>query len=669
MIAKIPSPIVARYEKLKAAVAKHRYNYHVLNRETISQTALDSLKAELVALENAHPSLITPDSPTQRVAGAPLKGFQKVTHQIPQWSLNDAFTETEVREFAARVERWLEKKNGRPVSPTYLCELKIDGLHIVLEYHGGLLARAATRGDGTVGENVTLNIRTIEAVPLRLNEPLDLIVEGEVWLSKRRLKKINTARRLQDEEEYANPRNLAAGTVRQLDSKIAAARKLDIFIYDLAKGDVPKSQALELEQLRTLGFKVNRHHLLCKNIDQVIAFWRQWHQDKTKLDYLIDGLVVKVNERIYQDQLGYTGKGPRFAVALKFPAEQVTTVVEEIVLQVGRTGIVTPVAKVRPVLVAGSTITRATLHNEDQIKRLEVRLGDTVILQKAGDVIPEILAVVKELRPRGTKRYVFPKKIAACGGDGRIQRAPGEAAYRCVNQSGSVQSRHRLCHFVSKKALNMAGVGPRIINLLLDHKLINTYADLYTLKAGDLETLPGLGTKAAENIIQAIESARRVTLERLLVGLSINHVGGETARLLAAKFGSLAALAKSRTDDLAAINGVGETVAEAVTNWFASRENQVVLNSLIEQIAVLPPAQIKNNGSLAGKTLVFTGTLPTLSRTEAANMARQSGVKVVTSIGRATDYLVAGLGGSSKRATAKTLDIKIIDETTFRKLL
>jgi len=671
MTTKPPAEITARYEKLKTTVAYHRYQYHVLDKETISSVALDSLKAELVALEKSHPSLITPDSPTQRVAGAPLKAFRKATHKVAQWSLNDAFTEAEVREFATRVERWLEKKNGRSVKPTYLCELKIDGLHIVLEYRQGILTRAATRGDGTVGEDVTLNIRTIEAVPLKLTKPIDIIVEGEVWLGKKRLKEINAARRKEKKEEYANPRNLAAGTVRQLDPKVVATRKLDIFIYDIASGEVPKSQAAELKLLLSLGFKVNQHHRHCQNIGEVITFWQEWHKKKDKLDYLIDGLVVKVNEKIYQDQLGHTGKGPRFATALKFPAEQATTVVEDIVLQVGRTGIVTPVAKVRPVLVAGSTITRATLHNEDQIKRLDIRLGDTVILQKAGDVIPEILAVVKELRPKGAKQYMFPKKVATCGGDGSILRVPGEASYRCVHQGGEAQNRHRLYHFVSKGALNMAGVGPRIIDLMLDHNLINSPADLYTLRVGDLETLPGFKSRAATNVIRAIDNARQVPLERLLVGLSIDYVGSETARLLAAKFGSLEALIKSSVADLIAVDGVGETVAKSVSDWFKDKENKTALTALTKQITVLSP---KKNTSVAlpltGKTIVFTGTLPTLSRTEAATLARQSGAKVATSVSKTTDYLVAGQGkGGIKQATAKALNTKIIDEPTFRKLL
>ena len=440
-------------------------------------------KHELVIIEEEYPSLITPDSPTQRVAGEPLSQFKKVVHKVPQWSLNDAFDDNEIKAFDERVKRMLAKELGRSVSPTYTCELKIDGLHVVLEYKNGILDVAATRGDGKVGEDVTHNVRTIESVPLKLSEPVNCIVEGEVWLGKKQLEKINKDRTKNEKDVYANPRNLAAGTIRQLDPKVAARRKLDTFIYDISLGEDVYSQKDELERLRQLGFKVSNQYKVCDTIEEVITFWKSWHNKKEKKDYLIDGVVVKVNEREYQDVLGFTGKGPRFAIAIKFPAEQATTVVEDIQLQVGRTGKVTPVAHLRPTLIAGSVVSRATLHNEDQINRLDVRIGDTIVLQKAGDIIPEVVSVVLELRPKNTKRYVFPKMVDGCGGDGSIERVKGEAAYRCVVADSDFLHRQRLYHFVSKKALNMDGIGPRIIDLLLDNDLIaEAYEFVYSCR-------------------------------------------------------------------------------------------------------------------------------------------------------------------------------------------
>ena len=400
MKSKASKEIIERLAKLKASIERHRYNYHVLDKPEISDEALDSLKNELVKIETEYPELITPDSPSQRVAGAPLPEFKKVAHKVPQWSFNDAFTIEDIREFDARTKRFLKSQTGKDIWPSYVCELKIDGLKIVSEYKKGLLVGAATRGDGKVGEDVTMNIRTIESVPLRLNKDVDIIVEGEVWLSKRNFEKLNKEQKKKDKPLYANPRNVAAGTIRQLDPSIVAGRRLETFTYDIASyGEkMPVKQELELALLNELGFKVNRYFEPCKNIEEVISFWQKWQKKKDSLDYFIDGVVVKVNEKEYQDILGFTGKAPRYGIAFKFQAEQVTTVVEDIQLQIGRTGVLTPVAHLKPVLVAGSTVSRATLHNEDEIRRLDVRVGDTVILQKAGDVIPDIVKVLVEFR-------------------------------------------------------------------------------------------------------------------------------------------------------------------------------------------------------------------------------------------------------------------------------
>ena len=664
----VPNEILLRYEKLKKSINHYRYLFHVENKEEISGEALDSLKHELVQIEQQYPTIITADSPSQRVAGTALAKFKKVTHKVPQWSLNDAFDEIEIREFDVRIKRMLKTHTGKEMSPAYTCELKIDGLHMVLEYKQGMLTTAATRGDGAVGEDVTHNIRTIESIPLSLSEQVDIVVEGEVWLSKEQLSVINAERILQKEEVYANPRNLAAGTIRQLDPKIAAARKLDSFVYDISLGERPVSQMQELSRLRELGFKVNTHAVVCMSIEEVLTFWKQWHVAKDKQEYLVDGVVVKVNDVELQQILGYTGKGPRFALALKFPAEQSTTIVEDIQLQVGRTGAVTPVAHLRPVVVAGSTVSRASLHNEDQIARLGVRIGDTVVVQKAGDVIPEIVSVVRELRPRGTHAYTFPKTVDGCGGDGSIERIPGESAYRCVTLDSEFLYRKRMYYFVSKGALNVDGVGPRIIDALLDNGLVQTYEDLFTLKVGDIQVLEGFKEKAAQNVVAALQRATRVPLHRLLIGLSIEHVGEETARLIAGHFGSLDAIRNARVEELAAMFGVGDVVATSLVKWMKDAHNIAMLTGILKHLVIENPHK-SSAGLLQGKTFVFTGTLPTLGREEAKELARKAGGHIAAQVSSQTNYVVVGGDAGSKEKSAKALGIPMLSEKEFLALL
>ncbi|HEX8993927.1 MAG TPA: NAD-dependent DNA ligase LigA, partial [Candidatus Paceibacterota bacterium] len=501
----VPKDARTRHEKLKSAIDHYRTQYHVHDREEIPESARDSLMHELAELERQYPELITPDSPTQRVAGVPLPQFKKVRHAVAQWSFNDVFSPDEVREFDGRVKRFLKERNVHDDSVEYVCELKIDGLKIVFTYEKGLLVTAATRGDGVVGEDVTHNVRTIESVPLSLSRPIDIIVEGEVWMSTKNLEALNKEQEKKGAPLYANPRNVAAGSIRQLDPKIAAARKLDVFIYDVAKTSepFPKTQWEELDYLRELGFKVNKNAELAAGVDGVIAYWEKWKSAATRTDlkmgrgrtsslpYWIDGIVLKVNEKKYEDVLGYTGKAPRFAVAFKFPAEQVTTVVEDIVFQVGRTGVITPVAHLTPVSVAGTTVSRATLHNEDEIRRLDVRVGDTVILQKAGDVIPDIVQVLPEMRTGKEKKFVWPTKIAECGGDGSIERVPGQAAWRCVDHDSFAVLRRKFYLFVGRSALDIVGCGKKTIDLLLEQGLIHDFDDLFTLTKGDVEALPG----------------------------------------------------------------------------------------------------------------------------------------------------------------------------------
>lgn len=676
----IPKEARERVNKLKAAIEKYRYEYHVLDKSTISPEALDSLKHELVALEEEYPELVTPDSPTQRVAGKPLPEFEKVLHDVPQWSFNDAFSEDDISAFDERVKRFLKTKYQGPTlisrtdldKPSYICELKIDGLKIILEYKKGLLVRAATRGDGLVGEDVTQNVKTIEAVPLRLTRAIDCIVEGEVWMRKSRLVEINKEQVKRGEPLYANPRNVAAGSIRQLDSSITASRKLEMFVYDLASSseELPETQEKELLILRDLGFKVNPHFKRCPDVDSVVAYWKEWQEKAAKEDYLIDGVVVKVNKRSLQETLGYTGKAPRFGIAFKFPAEQVTTVLLDIVFQVGRTGVVTPVAVLKPVSVAGSTVSRATLHNEDEIKRLDVRIGDTVILQKAGDVIPDIVSVVPELRPKNSKPYRFPTHVDACGGDGRIERIPGMAAWRCVNKNSVAAERRKLYYFAGKHAFDIDGLGPKVIDLLLDSKLISGATDLFTLKRGDLLALPRFGEKSADNLLVAIETARKTTLPRFLVSLSIPQVGEETAEDVAERFGSIEKIRRAGFEDFDGIENVGPVVAHALADWFSDPHHQRLLDRLLREVSIKRMERKDiSKLPLVGKTFVLTGTLSSMDRDEAKRRIKALGGSISESISKKTSSLVAGEKAGSKLEKAKTLGVSVLSEEEFLKIL
>ena len=675
----IPKDVRARYEKLKTTINHYRRLYHVYDKEEISQEALDSLKHELAELEGLYPALVAPDSPSQRVAGASLPFFKKVRHKVAQWSFNDAFTPDEIRDFDARVKRFLTPSFGG-VSPEYVCELKIDGLKIVLEYEKGLLKVAATRGDGIVGEDVTNNIRTIESVPLSLARPIDIVVEGEVWMSSKNLEILNRERLKAGEPLFANPRNAAAGGIRQLDPALAAKRKLDVFIYDVAQTSeqFPRTQIEELEYLRELGFKVNPHHAFAHTIDEVIRYWEKWQPrrqgvgvpTKTSGEYWIDGIVVKINEKKYEETLGYTGKAPRFAIAFKFPAEQVTTIVEDIVLQIGRTGVLTPVAHLAPVSVAGSVVSRATLHNEDEIKRLDVRVGDTVVLQKAGDVIPDIVRVLTEMRPRDAKPYKWPTHVAECGGDGRIERVPGAAAWRCVNKNSFAIVRRRFHNFVGKHALDISGFGPRTVDQLLEKGLVQHYDELFTLKPGDLLNLEGFAEVSAEKLFAAIQKSRRVSLARLIIGLSIPQVGEETAILLAESFSTLRALAKAKEEELMNVDGVGPIVSKAVADWFALKRHKELLVRLQKVLTIEPPPKKeKSRVSLGGKTFVLTGTLSKMPRDETKEKIRKLGGDISSTVSAKTDYVVAGENPGSKYEEARRLGVSVLSEAEFLKLL
>jgi DNA ligase (NAD+) len=668
----IPADIRVRYRKLVETVNHYRVQYHVYDREEISATALDSLKHELSEIEKEYPSIVAPDSPSQRVAGEPLPGFKKVRHAVQQWSLNDAFSADDIRDFDERVKRFLSASIEDP-RPSYVCELKIDGLKIVLAYERGLLKSAATRGDGVVGEDVTHNVRTIDSVPLALTRAVDVIVEGEIWLPAKELERINRERKAQGEPLFANPRNAAAGSIRQLDPKIAASRKLDVFIYELASTSeaFPKDQIGELEYLRDLGFKINNQFKHAKKIEEILAFWEEWREKGRKQQYWVDGVVVKVNEGVYERALGYTGKGPRFAIAFKFPAEQVTTRVEDIVLQVGRTGVLTPVAHLAPVAVAGTVVSRATLHNEDEIKRLDVRIGDTVILQKAGDIIPDIVKVLTELRTGKEKKYRWPKKVAACGGDGSIERVPGQVAWRCVNLESPERRKRAFAYFVSKQGLDIAGLGKETAAQLIEEGVITTFDEVFELEEGDFLSLEGFAEISAKKAVAAIRKAQNppggVPLEKFITALSIQNVGEETARDLAERFGSIEKLRHASLEDLEAINGIGGVVAKSLYDWFRDRTNSAFADRLLKHLTVAKTEK-KQRGTFTGKTFVFTGTLANISRDEAEEIVRKLGGKAVGSVSSKTSYVVAGAEAGSKLDKARDLGVEILSEKEFLRL-
>ncbi len=666
----VPASIRERVEALRAAITAYRTLYHERDESPISPEALDSLKYELAQLEAQFPELVTKDSPTQTVAGTVRPELSKVKHVVPQWSLDDAFSEEDVRAFDERVRRSLNKA-GSIEMPTYSAELKIDGLHIVLTYEKGTLTTAATRGDGRIGEDVTHNVQTIASIPASLREPIDIVVEGEVFMTRSGLLALNKEQEELGKPLFANPRNAAAGSLRQLDSRIAAKRHLGAFLYDIdmTSGTMPLTQSQELSYLERLGLPVNPHRVEGASIDDVLAFWNTWNGTaRENEDYLIDGVVIKVDSREQQELLGYTGKGPRFAIAYKFPAEQVTTVVEDITLQVGRTGVLTPVAHLRPVSVAGTTVARATLHNEDFILEKDVRIGDTVILQKAGDIIPELVQVLPEFRTGRERIWKFPSHTPLCGGDGMIERVPGTAAYRCVTQGSFSQQERKLAHFTGKSALDIDGCGKKTVSLLMQHELVSDFDDFFDLTYDEVLQLPGFKELSARNLIEAIDSRRSVRLARVLVGLSIPHIGEETAYLLERTFRSFDTLARASKEELVAVDGIGEIVADALVQWFSDTENSALLERLQKHLTI-ETYVASGKGTLDGVSVVITGTLPTLSREQAEQMVREAGGTPAGSVSKKTGFVVAGESAGSKLEKARELGVLVLDEAAFLKRL
>lgn len=645
-----------RIAKLRQEIDYHRYLYHVENREEISAEALDSLKHELAQLEESFPQLITPDSPTQRVAGEALPGFATVEYDVPMLSLMDVFSREELA-------AWSERLTKQRAISEYYAELKYDGLAISLRYESGLLVQAATRGNGRVGEDVTANVRTIESVPLRLREDVTVEVRGEVIMTRSVFKQINNQQQRSGGQLYANPRNLAAGTLRQLDPRLVAERPLSFVAYGLLGEDLATHDA-EHDRLRQLGFR-SGDGLVCRDLDAITRYYDAVLQERNRFDFQIDGIVVQVNDRSSFAGLGTVGKAPRGSVAYKFPPEQVTTVIEDIRVNVGRTGAVTPFAVLTPVRVAGTTVSRATLHNEEEVARKDIRIGDTVILQKAGDIIPEIVQSLPKLRTGAERPFRMPKHCPNC--QTLLEKPPGEVVTRCPNRGCFALEVGRLEHFVSRDAFDIEGIGEKLVRQLLQEHIVRDPSDLFALTVGDLEPLEGFAEKKADKIIEGIAAAKEIALDRFVYALGIRHVGQQTSIDLADHFATLTAFRRATRSELDEVPGIGAVVADTLVAWLGDDEHQQLIDRLLAAGIIVTSQE--RTGELADKIFVVTGTLETMSRETAEGAIRQRGGKATGSVSKQTSYVVVGANPGSKAAKAEQLGIPVIDEEGFRKLL
>ncbi|GAV26259.1 DNA ligase (NAD(+)) LigA [Carboxydothermus islandicus] len=654
-----------RIEELRALLHYHNYRYYVLDQPEISDAEYDRMLRELISLEQQYPEFITPDSPSQRVGGEVAKEFREVAHLKPMYSLDNAFGPEDLREFDRRVRSLLP---GQEVE--YEVELKIDGLAISLVYENGVLVRGATRGNGTTGEDITANVKTIKAIPLKLRKPIPLLeVRGEAYMPKESFARLNEQREERGEPLFANPRNAAAGSLRQLDPKVTAERDLSAFMYAIGEvqGYEPKTQAELMEWLLELGFKVNPYREVFNNIEDVINYCQSWHDKRFSLPYVIDGLVIKVNSLAQQEILGYTAKSPRWAIAYKFPAEIAETRLKDIIVRVGRTGVLTPTAIFEPVSLAGTTVTRASLHNEDYIREKDIRIGDIIRVQKAGEIIPEVVEVVKEKRTGAEKEFVMPDTCPVC--QGKAVRLPGEAAWRCTNASCPAQLKEGIVHFASRGAMNIEGLGPAVAELLLDAGLIHNYADLYYLSAEEVAKLPRMGKKSAENLINAIEKSKQNSLERLIYGLGIRLVGEKAARDLAVYFKELDRLILASEEEIMTIPSVGPKMAASIKAFFAQKENLELIEKLkAAGVNTKYLAEVRDN-RLEGLTFVLTGTLSSFTRKEAEQLILSLGGKVSSSVSKKTSYVVVGEDPGSKLTKAKELGIPILTEEEFRQMV
>ncbi|GGK28807.1 DNA ligase [Caldalkalibacillus thermarum] len=660
-----------RLEELYEQIETHNYHYFVLDDPLISDQEYDALMQELIKLEEQFPELKKPNSPSERVGGEPLPYFVKVEHEIPMLSLANAFSEQDLRDFDRRVRQGLAP--GEEVE--YVCELKIDGLAVSLRYENGQFVRGATRGDGTTGEDITQNLKTIRSIPLRLKEPVDLEVRGEAYMPKAEFERINKLRAEQGLELFANPRNSAAGSLRQLDPKIAAERKLDIFLYGIAqiKGINVESHSEGLAVLERLGLKTNKERTVVKTVEEMLDFIQHWTENRAKLPYEIDGIVIKVNRYDQQQKLGTTAKSPRWAIAYKFPAEEAVTILKGIEVNVGRTGAVTPTALLEPVTLAGTIVKRASLHNEDLIHEKDIRIGDHVVVKKAGDIIPEVVRSLKEKRTGAEQVYHMPESCPECGSE--LVRLDGEVAVRCINPQCPAQIKEGLIHFVSRQAMNIEGLGERIINQLYEHGLIRDVADLYDLTKADLLPLERMGEKSVENLLKAINNSKQNSLEKLLFGLGIRFVGAKAAKLLAQHFETMDRLMQATQDELEAIDEIGPKMAQSIVEYFAKPEVHETINRLKQAGVNMTykgpkPVQAEENESpFAGKTIVLTGKLEQMTREEAKEKLEALGAKVTGSVSKNTDLVIAGEKAGSKLEKAKQLNIEVIDEAELMKRL
>lgn len=651
-----------RIEELRQLLNEYGYAYYVEDKPLVPDAVYDEYMQELIQLESEHPELITTDSPSQRVGGHVLEGFTKVTHTYPMLSLSNAFGEDDLRDFDRKVRQAIGDQFN------YVCELKIDGLAFSLKYEDGLLVQGATRGDGTVGEDITANLKTVRAIPLRLKEPVTIEVRGEAYMPKKSFEDLNAIRSERGEELFANPRNAAAGSLRQLDPKIAASRNLAAFIYAIG-GDGEAynidSHSEMLDYLQKLGLPSNRERLVCETIEDVLSFIEKWTEARPNLPYEIDGIVIKVNRYAHQDELGYTAKSPRWAIAYKFPAEEVTTKLLDIDLTVGRTGVITPTAILEPVQVAGTTVGRASLHNEDLIREKDIRIGDTVIVRKAGDIIPQVVGVVLAERSEGSEPYSMPTECPACGSE--VVRIDEDVALRCVNPLCLAQIAEGVKHFVSRNAMNVDGLGEKVVEQLLREELIANVADLYLLEVDQLVKLERMGTKSATNLVEALEKSKDNSLERLLFGLGIRHVGEKAAKILAAEFETIDRLMEATIEDLTAIHEIGDKMAESLVAYFENEEVKLLISRL-KDLGVNTTFKGKKvvveagANPFAGKTIVLTGKLEQLTRNEAKAKIEALGGTVAGSVSKKTDLVIAGTDAGSKLDKAQSLNIEIWDE-------
>jgi DNA ligase (NAD+) len=669
-----PHPnIQQRVQQLRQQIQRANYAYYVLDNPIMEDSVYDQLYRELQDLESQHPDLITSDSPTQRVGDKPASQFLSVLHNIPLYSLENAFS---LEELARWQERW-QKLVPEQESFAYVCELKIDGCSLALTYKNGILIRGATRGDGTMGEDITQNVRTIRSIPLRLNldNPPPLIeVRGEAFLPLEIFDQINQEREKTGEALFANPRNAAAGTLRQLDAKIVDKRRLNFFAYTLHIPDnnSPQSQWESLQFLQQIGFLVNPNRKLCQSLAEVNQYFQNWETGRRTLPYMTDGIVVKINDYKLQEKLSFTQKFPRWAIALKYPAEEAPTIVKEITVNIGRTGAVTPMAIMEPVHLAGTIVQRATLHNSDRVAELDIRVGDTVIVRKAGEIIPEIVRVLPELRPENTQPFSLPSYCPECNSS--LVRPFGEAVTRCVNSSCPAIVRASLVHWASRDALDIRGLGEKIVTLLIDNNLVKSIADLYDLTTPQIASLERMGTKSAQKLIEAIEQSKNQPWARVIYGLGIRYVGSVNAKILAENFPSIEQLAQASVASLQSVYGLGEEIAQSVFTWLRIPANQILIQRLQEaglQFATksVPSQSLDAKPSLTGKIFVITGTLPTLKRNEAKELIEKAGGKVTNSVSTKTDYLVVGDAAGSKLEKAQHLGIAQLSESQLLAML